>query len=234
MKSATGKPKSMGGLPHELGSTGFGVHHAIHVAAEALGMDLSSSSVAIEGFGNVATFVAKHLKEDNAKIVAVSDSRGTIYNRNGLDLDRLSEVKLKTGSVVNYRPGKVLPNMDIISVPADILVPAAVPDLIRPSEVKRVKARLIVEGSNIPMKPSTEGMFHKKGVLVVPDFVANSGGVISSYVEYIGGTEKDMFRMVEDKITKNTRMVLGRSREKGIPPREAALDISRERVMKKM
>ena len=224
----------MGGLPHELGSTGFGVHHAIHVGAEKIGLDLSSTNVAIEGFGNVGTFVAKFLKDDNANIVAVSDSRGVIYNDKGLDVEKLIKVKQETGSVINYKPGKIHPCSKIIDLPADVLVPAAIPDLIRQIDINKINAKIIVSGSNIPMKPEVEDMFHRKGVLVIPDFVANSGGVISSYVEYIEGTEKEMFDMIEKKITKNTRLVLERSDEKKVSPREAALNIAKERVIDKM
>lgn len=234
-KSCTGKPKDMGGLPHELGSTGFGVHKALHVAVSHSDMDLGSTRVAIEGFGNVGTFVARFLKDhDEARVVAVSDSRGVIYNEGGLDVDRLFKVKEETGSVVNYRPGKPFPCSKIIEIPADVLVPAAIPDLIRSGDVQKVKARVIVEGSNIPMTPEIEDIFHKKGVLVVPDFVANAGGVISSYVEYMGGNEKEMFEMIDKKVTENTKIVLDRSREKNMNPRGAALEIAKERVLEKM
>jgi glutamate dehydrogenase/leucine dehydrogenase len=225
----------MGGLPHELGSTGFGVHKALHVAAKHAGIDLGSASIAIEGFGNVGMFVARFLKEhDNAKVVAVSDSRGVIYNEKGLDFEKLVKVKNETGSVVNYKPGKPCPCSKIIDLPADILVPAAIPDLIQPADVGKVKARLIVEGSNIPMSPELEEMFHRKGVMVVPDFVANAGGVISSYVEYMGGNEEEMFEMVKRKITENTRTVLERSEQRKISPRMAAMQIAQERVLEKM
>lgn len=233
-RSATGKPVNMGGLPHELGSTGFGTHHSIHVATDRLGMDISKTKIAIEGFGNVGTFVAKFLKEDNAKVVAVSDSTGTIYNKDGLDYDKLMKVKAETGSVINYRPGEPCPCSKIIDLDVDILVPAAIPDLIKPSDVSKIRAKVIVEGSNIPMKPEVEEMLYKKGVMIIPDFVANAGGVISSYVEHTGGTEKEMFRMVEEKIVENTNTMLERSEKKKISPRQAAMEIAKERVMDKM
>ena len=234
-KSCTGKPKDMGGLPHELGSTGFGVHRALHVAAKYSNIDLSNARIAIEGFGNVGTFVAKFLKEhDNAKVVAVSDSRAGIYNENGLDVDKLFKVKEETGSVVNYKPGEQCPCSKIVDMPVDILIPAAIPDLIKSSDVNAIKAKVIVEGSNIPMTPEIENILHKKGVLIVPDFVANAGGVISSYVEYKGGNEKEMFELVDKKVTENTKIMLERSRDKNISPRDAALEIAKERVMEKM
>ncbi|MFQ5647919.1 MAG: Glu/Leu/Phe/Val dehydrogenase, partial [Candidatus Aenigmatarchaeota archaeon] len=232
-KACTGKPKNMGGLPHELGSTGFGVFQALLVASEHLGLGLEGASVAIEGFGNVGTFAMKFLEEKRAKVVGVSDSKGCIYNKDGLEYSKLMEVKKKTGSVVNYRPGQVLKGPDIAGLDVDILVTAAVPDLIHHANVEQVKAKLIVEGSNIPMKPEHEEILHKKGILVVPDFVANAGGVISSYVEYIGGTEAEMWKAVEEKIKANTKTVLARAKERGVKPRDAALEIAQERVLAK-
>ncbi|MBN1896693.1 MAG: Glu/Leu/Phe/Val dehydrogenase [Candidatus Aenigmarchaeota archaeon] len=231
-RSATGKPKKMGGLPHELGSTGFGVYHATVVAAEHAGIDLSKSTVAIEGFGNVGWFVAKFLSERcGCRLVAVSDSRGVIYNADGIDFKKLADVKKKTGSVVNYIPGQGTCCEDILEVKADVLITAAVPDLISASDVPKLKFRLIVQGSNIPMTHETEKLAQEKGILVVPDFVANAGGVISSYVEHTGGTEKEMFEMVEKKIRENTKYVLERfSKSKCSTPRECATKIAVERI----
>jgi len=233
MKACTGKPKELGGLPHELGSTGFGVFHATRVAADFLGLELSDARVAIEGFGNVGSFAGKFLSEAGAKLVGVSDIKGLIYNENGLDYEMLIEARDKRGSVIEYEgKKKILPNHDIIKLDVDILVTAAIPNLIQAHEAGLVKAKLIVEGSNIPMTQKVEEMLAQRGILIIPDFVANAGGVISSYVEYIGGTEQEMFRLVEEKITKNTKMVLERSAET-FHTRAAALAIARERVLKK-
>ena len=233
MKSCTGKPKSMGGLPHELGSTGFGVYHAALVGAKHAKINIKKATVAVEGFGNVGWFAAKFLAEAGARLIAVSDSRGVACLKQGLNFQQLDNTKRKTGSVTNYKGCTVLPTNDIIKVDADILVTAAVPDLIKPGDVDDIKARMIVEGSNIPMIQDTEELLHNKGVVIVPDFVANAGGVISSYVEYIGGTEKNMFKLVEDKITKNVAHVLEVAEKKKIMPRAAALSIAKERVLAK-
>ena len=230
MRAATGKPKDMGGIPHELGSTGFGVFHAVKVAAKHIGIDLKGAKFAVEGFGNVGEFVAKFLVEEGARMVAASDSKGVIYNQYGIDFEKLVETKKRTGSVTNYIEGTVLSNKEIIKLDVDILIPAAVPNLIIAGDVDNVKAKLIVEGSNIPMDSQTETLLHKKGITVVPDFVANAGGVISSYVEYINGTEKEMFKMVEQTISKNTKLILEKSNEH--TPREVAMKIAMERVLK--
>jgi glutamate dehydrogenase/leucine dehydrogenase len=231
-KSATGKPAKMGGLPHELGSTGYGVHRSIHRSVEHLGMDLSNARIVIEGFGNVGSYVAIHLASDNAMIVAVSDSRGVIYNKNGLDVNGLVKVKERTGSVVNYKDGRVLPNREIVRIDADVLVPAAVPDLITFSDIPDIRAKLIVEGSNIPIKPEIEEELHKRGVKIIPDFVANAGGVISSYVEWKGGSKEEMFKLIKKKIDNNTDLVLEKINESKKCPRNVALEIAKELVIK--
>lgn len=231
-KSATGKPKSMGGLPHELGSTGFGVYQSTLVAAEHLNLDLKKTTIAIEGFGNVGWFAAKFFSEHGCRIVAVSDSKGVIHNKDGLDFKKLAKVKKETGSVTNYRPGSMTCCEDILDVDADIFITAAVPDLIKPADVKRLKFKLIVEGSNIPMTHEVEKIVQQKGILVVPDIVANAGGVISSYVEHKGGDEKEMFRVVEKKIKENTKMLLEEfKKSKCDTPRECAMEIAKKRIM---
>jgi len=233
-KACTGKPKEMGGIPHELGSTGFGVAHATKVALKHTDIDINNATVAIEGFGNVGTFAMKFLSEWGAKIIAVSDSKGVIYDENGLRYDELMNVKQKTGSVVNYKKGKVLPNKDIFELKVDVLIPAALPDVINESNYKNVKAKIIVEGGNIVMSENIESKLYERGVLVVPDFVANSGGVISSWVEYIGKDDKYMFKVVEEKITKNVKLVLEKSKKEKIKPRDAALKIAQDRIRKAM
>ena len=232
-KACTGKPKDMGGIPHELGSTGFGVYHATLVGLGNLSLDVKDVSFAVEGFGNVGWFACKYLTEAGARLAAVSDSKGMIYNENGLNFKKLDEVKRKTGSIVNYKDGKVLKGRDIISVDCDVLITAAIPDLISVNDVNKIKAKLIVEGSNIPMSDEAEEKLHSKGILVIPDFVANAGGVISSYVEYINGSVKTMFKMVEDKITKTTNEVLKLSSKEKCKPRDIAMRLARKRILSK-
>ncbi|MBI5872110.1 Glu/Leu/Phe/Val dehydrogenase [archaeon] len=221
-KACTGKPKEMNGLPHELGSTGFGVYHAALVGIKSLKKDIENCTVAIEGFGNVGWFAAKFLSESRARIVAVSDSRGVVFNKAGLNFERLAKVKETLGSVIDYKEGTVLQSGKILDVEADILITAAVPDLIKPSLVPKLKYSLVVEGSNLPTIIETEELLHKQGILVIPDIVANAGGVISSFVEHIGGTEKEMFELVERKIKSTTQAVLDKARDSGVIPRVAA------------
>ncbi|QQG40065.1 MAG: Glu/Leu/Phe/Val dehydrogenase [Candidatus Aenigmatarchaeota archaeon] len=232
-RACTGKPREMGGIPHELGSTGFGVFHALRVAAKDMRLDLKGATIAIEGFGNVGWFVAKFAAEAGAKLVAVSDSKGVAYLKGGMDFARLADIKKTKGTVTAYPKCKTLPAQNIVGADVDILVTAAIPDLINKKNAGKVKAKLIVEGSNIPMTYETELALFKRGVLFVPDFVANAGGVISSYIEYIGGTDKEMFRRVENTIVKNAKLVLDDAHELRIDPRAAALRIAKERVIAK-
>jgi glutamate dehydrogenase (NAD(P)+) len=229
----TGKPKSLGGIPHELGSTGYGVAESAFVAIKHLGWDVKNVSFAVEGFGNVGWFAAKHLCDAGAKLVAASDSQGVIYNPNGLNFKKLADVKKKQGTVIKYKDGKVLKPNQILDVNADMLVTAAIPDLVAPKDVKRLKFKLIIEGSNIPMEHDTEYMIHKRGILIVPDFVANAGGVISSYVEYIGGSVSTMFKLVKAKVRSNTKEVLELAKKKHVAPRIAAMDVAKARVLRK-
>lgn len=232
-KSVTGKPKKMGGLPHELGSTGFGVYHSTLTALKFMKKDIKDMTVAVEGFGNVGVFAAKFLSEKGAKIVAVSDSKGMVHSKEGLNFEELKKIKEVTGSVINYKKGICKECHEILEVNADILITAAIPDLIKTGIIDKMKFRLIVEGSNIPMSEETEEFLHKKGVLVIPDIIANAGGVISSYVEYKGGSEKEMFKLVEEKITKNVKKILDLSKKDKVHPRKAAMDIAEKRVLKK-
>lgn len=231
-KAATGKPSSMGGLPHELGSTGFGVALSTEVALEHKKIALNGATVAIEGFGNVGTFTMKFLTEKGAKVVAVSDSKGTACLESGLKYETLMQAKKDKGTVTAYPGAKVLDAGALFGVKCDVLIPGARPNVIHIGNVEKVNTKIVVEAANIPMKPEIEHFLEKRGVLVIPDFVANAGGVISSYVEFKGGNEKEMFSLVREKITHNTRLVLERT--KNGDTRTAALAIAEERVIAAM
>ncbi|MAF80149.1 glutamate dehydrogenase [bacterium] len=229
-KAATGKPADMGGLPHELGSTGFGVAHAAKTALEHKGIEVKGATVAIEGYGNVGVFAAQFLTEMGAKIVAVSDSKGAIHNPDGLDWKKVLEIKKDKGSVIEYEDAEKIEGTKIFELDVDVLIPAALPDVIHEKNINNIRAKIIVEGANIPMKEELEEELHEKGILIVPDFVANAGGVISSYAEHVEKGEEEMFRLVEEKITKNTKEILDRAKETGESPRKTAEKIARERI----
>ena len=217
--SATGKPgdycrtingQKVCGLPHELGSTGLGVSYATQVGV----------------------FTFKHLEEAGAKIVAISDSKGCLYNENGLSFKEVEQIKLSKGTVTAGK-GKILPNHKLFELPVDVLIPGALPDVITRQNMHAVQAKIIVEAANIPIPLDIEEEMSRKH-LIVPDFVANAGGVISSYVEYIGKDEKFMRATVKEKILKNTEIVLNHAKENNISPRKSATQIAKDRVKEAM
>lgn len=231
-RAATGKPAAMGGLPHELGSTGFGVAQAAKIAAEISGINIKGATVAIDGFGNVGSFVFKHLGEIGAKIVAVSDSKGNIYSKNGLDYKIVAATKQKDGSVIHYRDAQKLSAESFFGLPVDILIPAAVTDVINNSNKDKIRAKMIVEGANIPMDEKIEDELWRQGIIIVPDFVANMGGVISSCAEYMGYSPEKMFRLVEEKVTKAARGVMEEALREKRNPRQVAMEMAQERILR--
>jgi glutamate dehydrogenase/leucine dehydrogenase len=240
MKSATGKPAHLCvkpgvkcGIPHEYGSTALGVVQAAFTAANYVdNLDMDNATAVVEGFGNVGSFVVDYLTQIDVKVVAVSDSKGCIYNKDGLNYEKLLEVKAETGSVINYPSGKVLENKELFGLDVDILIPAALPDVITKENVEDVKAKLIVEAANLPIRDETEKILSKKGVLVVPDILANAGGVISSYAEYRGYNPKRMLELVQRKIRRTTVKILETALDNNIQPREAALVAAINRLKK--
>lgn len=232
--SAFGKPGEKCGIPHEFGSTGFGVAKATAVAAKIAGMELAGARVAIHGFGNVGTFAYQHLAQMRACVVAISDRSGTIYAEHGLPPELIQDVVRRQCVLRECGNVEHLGVEDFWSIPTDILIPASVTDVINKTNKDQIKTKLIVEAGNIPMQEDIEKELAQKGVLIVPDFVANAGGVISSYAEYRGYNPKRMFEMVEKKITNATKTVLERAMRTRCNPREVAMEIAQERVQSAM
>ncbi|WP_224961587.1 Glu/Leu/Phe/Val family dehydrogenase [Geomonas subterranea] len=232
---SVGLPAELGGLPlDQLGATGYGVAECAEVAAGFAGVELKGARVAVAGFGSVGRAAARFLLEKGALLVAASDSRGTVHDPAGLDPAALAEVKRQGGSVADYGKGKRLSRDRIFGVPCDILVPAATPDVIHAGNVGQVQARLILEGANIPCTAEAERQLQTRGTVVVPDFIANAGGVIMAAMEYAGRNEQEAFAVIGERIRKNTAVVLERAAGAGILPREAADALARERVKKAM
>ncbi|MBI2013283.1 MAG: Glu/Leu/Phe/Val dehydrogenase [Candidatus Colwellbacteria bacterium] len=220
------------GLPHEYGSTGFGVAKSTDVAVEFAGISLKGATVAIHGFGNVGTFAYQYLMDGGAKIVALADHHAALYNKDGLDGKVLNKIISDKSKLDVYPKEFRIKSEDFWKIPVDILIPASVTDVINDSNKNDIKVKIIIEGGNIPMSEEIELGLHKKGILVVPDFVANAGGVISSYAEHRGYNPKRMFDLVERKIKKSTKLVLKRAKKENKSPREVAMQIAMERVEK--
>lgn len=228
---SVGLPRVLGGIPlDEIGATGFGLARCAEVAGEFAGLKLKGATLAIEGFGNVGRPAARFLAELGVKLVAASDTRGTVYDPQGLDIEKLTQTKQRTGTVSSYAGGRKMEAKDLFGVACDILIPAARPDCIHEGNVESIKVKLILQGANIPATPAAEATLRERGVLVVPDFIANAGGVICASVEYHGGTQAMAFDMIAQRIRDNTQAVLTRSQEERISPRQAAVDLATERV----
>jgi glutamate dehydrogenase (NAD(P)+) len=232
---AVGLPREIGGIPlDEIGATGFGLAACAEIAQEYAGIDLDGARVAIQGFGSVGQHAARFLAERGARVVAAADSGGTTTNASGLDIEALIGLKKDGKSVIDLAKGRAGPPDGIIDVDCDIWIPAARPDVIRGENVDRLRTRLILQGANIPITPDAEAILHERGVLSVPDFIANAGGVICASVEYHGGTQSIALATIEEKIKANTRAVLEEARRTETTPRAAALVLARRRVRRAM
>ncbi len=228
-------PREVGGIPlDEIGATGFGLGHVADVAQAYAGVSLDGARVVIQGFGAVGSHAARFLSERGALLVGVADSRGTMHNPHGLDVAALIALKQSGRSVVDYEDGESLDCDAAVGVDCDVWIPAARPDVIRADNVGQLKAKLVIEGANIPITPEAERMLHDREVLCVPDFIANAGGVICAAMEYQGATETAALQTIQDKLRRNTQMVLEDARERGILPREAAQAMAEARVRKAM
>ncbi len=230
-----GLPRELGGIPlDQIGATGWGLSHATDIALKYCDFDIRNARVVIQGFGAVGRHAARYLSEMGATIVAVADSHGAICNANGLDLKALLALKKEGHSVSEYLGGESIERDAVIDVECDIWIPAARPDVIHSDNVDRLKTRLMIQGANIPVTADAERRLHEKGVLVVPDFIANAGGVICAAMEYRGAGESVVFAAIEEKIRRNTEQVLDRAREQKILPRQAAVEMALKRVHKVM
>jgi glutamate dehydrogenase (NAD(P)+) len=230
-----GLPRELGGIPlDEIGATGWGLRHAAEVAAGHCGLALAGARVAVQGFGAVGLHAARFLAEQGAKIVAVADSRGAIFRPDGLDLDELVALKHAGRSVGDFPDGQRLDCDGIVGADCDIWIPAARPDVLHEGNVGRLRARLVVQGANIPATPGAEQLLHDRGVLCVPDFIANAGGVICAAMEYHGASEAAALAAIEEKVRRNTSVVLDNAKREGILPRQAAQQLALQRVQKAM
>ncbi len=228
---AAGLPRELGGIPlDEVGATGYGIMVAATVVEAQGYVTLKGARLAIQGFGAVGKHAARFLAEKGALLVAASDSQGTVIDQEGIDVARLVAWKQEGGSLRDYPGGRKAGPDAVIDAECDIWVPAARPDVVRKENVDRLKARLVLQGANIPMTAEAEASLHRRGVMNVPDFIANAGGVICAAVEIRGGTAADAFRSIEEKIRANTAEVLLAAKQGAILPRQAAVAMAERRV----
>ncbi len=228
---AVGLPPEIGGIPLDrIGATGFGLSIATEVASQFCDLDLEGSRFVIQGFGSVGQHAARFLGAKGAVLVAAADSKGTLFNSRGIDVAKLIELKNSGQSVIDSPKGEKLEREAAIDIECDIWIPAARPDVVRADNVARLKTKLVVQGANIPFTIEAEQICHERNILVVPDFIANAGGVICCAVEYRGGTQVIAQRNIEEKIIHNSALVLEKAALTGRLPRQVAVELAEQRI----
>jgi glutamate dehydrogenase (NAD(P)+) len=228
---AVGLPSVLGGIPlDELGATGYGLAVCAEVLDEAKVLDLAGARIVVQGFGAVGSNAARAIGELGAAVIAVSDIRGATWNPDGLDIAAVVAYKQATGSVAGFAGGTSVPRDDILGLDCDILVPAAQPDVVTTDNAAKISARVILEGANIPVTREAEAQLAGRGVLCVPDVVANAGGVICAAAEYRGASHIEAFAEIEEKIREATTELLDRTGHGSLTPRAAAEQMAEARL----
>jgi glutamate dehydrogenase (NAD(P)+) len=232
----TGKPVELGGSPGREEATGRGVVICAEQAAHNKGISFKDASVAIQGYGNVGYWTAALADERGAKIVAVSDVGGGTYNPAGLDLAALALHRKEAVSVASFSGGEEISNEALLEIKCDILIPAAIEGVINGENANRIVAKLVVEAANGPITPAADLILGERGIPVVPDILANSGGVTVSYFEWVQNIQQFRWELDEvnkelnKRMTSATEQVFSRADAQGVSLRDAAFDIAVQRV----
>jgi len=224
----TGKPVSIGGSKGRAGATSRGVMYMIFSALKSLGMSIDEVSVAIQGYGKVGGHAAQLLHDAGCRVVAVSDARGGLYREKGLDPEAINRQAMEVGSVAGYPGAEEITNADLLELECDVLVPAAIEGVITVKNADRVRAKVICEAANGPITFEADKILNENGVVVVPDILANSGGVSVSYFEWVQDIQAYFWD--EEEVNDRLRLIMERafgevhslSREKGLSMRQAA------------
>ncbi len=233
----TGKPIALGGSLGREQATGRGGFLCLDRIAHHRGWTREKIRIAVEGYGNAALWFSILANQAGYQIVAVSDSKGAIYNPEGLDPKAVLDHKRATSSVIDFKSADTMEGEDLLSVDSEVLVPAAMEEHIRDDNAEAIQATLILEVANYPTTPKADEILKARGVTVIPDILASAGGVVVSYLEWVQNLERE--RWSEDRVNGRlaelmaaaTDAVLGRAHEKGITHREAAYEIAVERVV---
>lgn len=236
----TGKPIAVGGSLGRGSATAQGAVFCIREAAALMDLDLSASTAVVQGFGNAGYHAARLLYEMGVKIIAVSDSRGGIYNPDGFVPDDVLANKLNTGSVTGYPGAKEVSNSELLELECDILVPAALENQINGSNAGSIKARIVAEAANGPVTPDADEIFAEKGIFDIPDFLCNAGGVTVSYFEWVQNqtghywSEEEVFERLDKIMTESFHAVYDTSKEESVMMRTAAYVVAVSRVVDAM
>ena len=242
----TGKPLEVGGSEGRFNSTAMGGMYVLRESARMINLNLKDSKVVIQGFGNAGMFafdIATRLS--GAKVVGISDSEGGIYDPNGIDYNKLVDAKKKTGKVQGYDKGEKITNEQLLELDADVIIPSAIENQITSANADRIKAKIVLELANGPVTPEADAILFERGVLDMPDFLVNSGGVIVSYFEWAQNmagyywTEDEVYKKRDAMITRSFNEVTATqkdyaSRGKKISPRTGAYIVAVDRVARAM
>ncbi|MDQ3784628.1 MAG: glutamate dehydrogenase [Actinomycetota bacterium] len=232
----TGKPVELGGSPGRDQATGRGVVICAAEAAQRGGMSLDGATVVIQGYGNVGYWTAALAAEGGGKVVGVSDAAGGVFNPQGLDLTQVAEHYRESRSLTSFTEADKVSNEELLELECDILVPAAIQGVIDSKNASKINAKLIVEGANAPTTPAADDVLKDRGITVVPDILANAGGVTVSYFEWVQNIQQFRWELsqvneeLKKKMSEATAQVFTRAEQNGTSLRDAAFDIAVQRV----
>ena len=232
----TGKPVELGGSLGREAATGRGVSYVLDEAAKVHGLCPSESSVVIQGYGNVGSWAASLVDDLGYKIVGVSDAEGGTYNPNGLDISKLNQHKGLSGRISDFPEGEPVTNSELLQLDCEVLIPAAIENVISAENAHRIKAKLILEGANHPLTPEADDILGDSGVTVLPDVMVNAGGVVVSYFEWSQNLQE--FQWEEQRVNDELRKMMARAfnqvqqkvDSEGVTYRQAAFEIAVARV----
>jgi glutamate dehydrogenase (NAD(P)+) len=233
----TGKPIELEGSLGREAATGRGCVYMFREAAPQLGLSPAETTFAVQGFGNVGSWAARIMQQLGCRMIAVSDAYGAIHSEAGIDPDELVRHLREGGNLAEFPGAEQIDPDDLIAVECDVLIPAALGGMIHEGNADRVNCRVMIEGANSPTTPAADAILHEKGTYVIPDVMANAGGVVVSYFEWVQNLQHFRWeeREVNDKLgtimRRAYREVSTRAKEEGIPLREAAFTIGLDRVV---
>ena len=233
----TGKPIPTGGSLARNVATGLGVAYCVREGAKKIGLKLKGAKVVIQGYGNAGTFAAEYVEKMGAKIIGVSDSKGSIINLKGLDSKKVLEYKTKHGSVVGYPGSKKVSTEELLTTPCDVLIPAALENQITPQVARNIKCKIIAEAANGPTTPEADDVLFKKKIMVIPDILANSGGVCISYLEWVQNLQRyywtfdEVASKMEHHIVRGFNDTYALSKKHGVDMRKASMVLAVGRVL---
>jgi len=237
----TGKPLSIGGSLGRIDATARGAAYTVREAAKIAGLELKGATIAVQGYGNAGYYMAKIMSEEfGMKVVAVSDSKGGIYKEDGINADEVLKWKREHGSVVDFPGATNITNKELLELEVNVLAPAAIENVITKDNADNVKAKIVAEVANGPVTPEADEILYEKGILQIPDFLCNAGGVTVSYFEWVQNingyywTLEEVHKRLDQKMTKAFYDVYNVSKEKNIHMRDAAYVVAVQRVYRAM